>query len=421
VSRKLPPVNRTGNYRVRIIMELALAMGFLVPSVLAQKPPAAGPPPSAPPSRSASPGSTNTQPGQPREDLVMFLIGRVATSDGTPVPYDVVVERVCNASVRQQVHASARGDFNMQLGSRTDSFVDATGDQPSQNNVAGRNTDMGIPRRELANCELRASVSGFSSSFISLVDLAGSLSSVDVGAIVVQRRKKIEGTTLSASPYKAPNDARKAYEKGLEAERKGKLIDAQKYFGKAVEIYPKYTNAWFQLGTVLQKEQQKDAARTAFTQATTIDTKFLPPYLSLALMAYEAENWTEVIKFTGHILDLDPLNHVSGYILDLDPLNYTEAYFYNSFANYKLSRFEDAEKSGLKAEQVDLTTRFPQLHVLLAELFARKHNYGRAMAELVNYLELVPNAKDANQVRERLAKLEKLNASALASEKPNLK
>jgi len=396
-------------------------MVFVAPVALAQKPPAAGPPASAPPSRAPNSGGTNMQPGQPREDLVMFLIGRVATSDGTPVPNDVVVERVCNASVRQQVHASPRGDFNMQLGSRTDSFVDATGDQPSQNNVASRNTEMGIPRRELANCELRASVSGFSSSFISLVDLAGSLSSVDVGAIVVQRRKKIEGQTLSASPYKAPNDARKAYEKGLEAERKGKLPDAQKYFGKAVEIYPKYTNAWFQLGTVLQKEQQKDAARTAFTQATTIDTKFLPPYLSLASMAYEAENWTEVIKFTGHILDLDPLNHVSGYILDLDPLNYTEAYFYNSLANYKLNRFEDAEKSGLKAEQVDLTTRFPQLHVLLAEIFARKNNYGRAIAELINYLELVPNAKDAEQVRERLAKLEKLNGAVSASEKTNPK
>jgi tetratricopeptide (TPR) repeat protein len=348
----------------------------------------------------------------------MFLLGRVATADGTPVPNDVLVERVCTAGVRQQVHVSPRGgEFSMQLGSRTDSFLDATGEQASQTRVNNRDSELGIPRRELANCELRASVSGFSSSVVSLVDLAGSLSSVDVGAIVVQRRTKIEGTTLSASPYKAPNDARKAYEKGLEAQRKGKLTEAHKYFGKAVEIYPKYTNAWFQLGTVLQKEHEKDAARSAFTRATTIDTKFLPPYLSLAVMAYEAENWTEVLKFTGHILDLDPLNRVSGYVLDLDPLNYTEAYFYNSMANYKLNKFEDAEKSGVKAEQVDLTTHFPQLHVLLAEIFARKNNYGRAIAELENYLELVPFAKDQEQIRERLAKLEKLNASVLAREK----
>jgi len=349
----------------------------------------------------------------------MFLLGRVATADGTPVPNDVTVERVCNTGVRQQVHAGPRGDFSMQLGSRNDSYLDATGDQTSQDRVNSRNSESGIPRQELAKCELRASVPGFSSSVVNLVDLAGSLSSVDVGEIVVQRRTKIEGMTLSASPYKAPPDARKAYEKGLEAEKKGKLIDAQKYFGKAVEIYPKYVNAWFKLGAVLQKEQQKDAARTAFTQATTIDTKYLPPYLSLAVMAYQAENWAEVLHFTGHILELDPLNHVSGYILDLDPLNYTEAYFYNTVANYRLSKFEAAEKSGLKAEQVDLTTRFPQVHLLLADIFERKNNYGMAIAQIESYLELAPYAKNTEEVRERLVKYQKLNASASAPEKIN--
>ena len=349
----------------------------------------------------------------------MFLLGHVATADGTPVPNDALVERICNSGVRQQVHVSPRGDFSMQLGSRNDSYLDATGEQLSRDGVNSKNSEMGIPRRELATCELRASVAGFSSRVVNLVDLAGSLSSVNVGAIVVQRLTKIEGTTLSASPYKAPKDARKAYEKGLEAERKGKLTDAHKYFGKAVEIYPKYANAWFQLGTVLQKEHQKDAARTAFTQATTVDTKFLPPYLSLALMAYQAENWTEVLNFTGHILDLDPLNHVSGYILDLDPLNYTEAYFYNMVANYKLNKFDAAEKSGLKAEQVDLPTRFPQLHLLLADIFARKKNYGMAIAQIQTYLELAPYAQDTEQVRGRLVKYQELNASLTAPEKIN--
>jgi tetratricopeptide (TPR) repeat protein len=349
----------------------------------------------------------------------MFLLGRVATSDGTVVPNDVLVERICTTGVRQQVHVSSNGEFSMQLGSRNDSYLDATGSQSSQNSVNSKDSELGISRRELANCELQASASGFSSSVITLVDLAGSLSSVDVGAIVVKRRTKIEGLTLNASAYKAPDAARKAYEKGLQAEKKGKLTDAQKYFGKAVEIYPKYANAWFQLGTVLQKEDQKDAARTAFTQATTIDTKFLPPYLSLALMAFEAENWAAVLSFTNHILDLDPLNRVAGYVWDLDPLNYTEAYFYNAVANYKLNKFADAEKSGLKAEQVDLPTRFPQVHLLLAEIFARKKDYVMAIAETQNYLDLVPHAKDADQVRVRLAKLQKLNGSESAAEKPN--
>jgi tetratricopeptide (TPR) repeat protein len=159
----------------------------------------------------------------------------------------------------------------------------------------------------------------------------------------------------------------------------------------------------------------------AYIKATTINTKFLPPYLFLALMAYEAENWMDVLKFTGHILNVDPLNQaeVTAYVVDLDPLNYAEAYFYNSVANYKLNKIEDAEKSALKAEHLDLRTSFPQLHLLLAEIFARKKNYGLAIEEIQTYLALAPHAKDADQEREQLAKLEKLNGPASSSGKPD--
>lgn len=87
-------------------------------------------------------------------------------------------------------------------------------------------------------------------------------------------------------------------------------------------------------------------------------------------------------------------------------------------ANYKLNRVEEAEKSALKAEHVDLRPNFPQLHLLLAEIFAGKKNYPVAISELQAYLELAPRAKDRDQVREQLAKLEKLNHSAPSSEKP---
>src|SRR5205807_415474 len=182
------------NPRMRIFVELALAVGFLLPAALAQKPPAPAPPPATPPS----------QPGR----------------------------------------------------------------------VSG----MGIPRRELTNCELRATVSGFRSNVVNLMELTPVSSSMDVGAIVVHRTEKIKGMTLNASAYNAPKDARRAYEKGIEAEKHGKLADARQSFEKAVEIDPKYTNAWFQLGAVLQNLAQKESARTAYIHATKIDSKFLPPY-----------------------------------------------------------------------------------------------------------------------------------------------
>src|ERR1044072_3329516 len=113
-------------------------MVFLVPVAFAQKPPPPAPPPSAPPPTSRNPGTanpSNTLPVQPREDLVEFLLGRVATDDGSPVPHDLLVERVWNARVRQQVYAGPHGDCSMELGSRNDTYdtyVDATADGSSQ-------------------------------------------------------------------------------------------------------------------------------------------------------------------------------------------------------------------------------------------------------------------------------------------------
>jgi hypothetical protein len=348
----------------------------------------------------------------------MFLQGRVTASDGAPVPNDVMVERVCNARIRQQVHTSPDGGFSMHLGSRADSLMDASGEGPSQRDLSGKNADLGIPRRELANCELRATASGFSSSVVSLVDLSGSLSSVDVGSIMVRRRGKVEGATISASAYKAPKEAISAYEKGVAAQRKGKPAVARQYFEKAVAIYPAYANAWFDLGSVLRNEKQKDAAQAAFLKATTSDSRFLPPYLALSAMAFEAENWKEVVGYTNHILDLDPLHHEPGYVLDLDSSNYVEASFYNAVANFRLDKLADAEKSALKTTHTDLLTHYPQAHLLLAEIFERNKNYDGAITEVRTYLELVPRSKNTAAVRERLASLETLNAAVTAGEKP---
>lgn len=412
--------------RMRIFAKLAVAIGLFTPVGSGQKPPAPKPPPSAPPTgqpgRSPSSIPGDTVPTLPREDLVLFLRGRIATDDGTPVPTDVLVERVCGAKTRQQVYAVSSGDFTMQLGSRTDSYLDASagGDGSPQYDRTNA-TGQGIPRRELTNCELKATGSGFRSNVVNLAGLTPTNSGIDVGPIIVHRTAKIKGTTLSAASYLAPKDAKKAYENGLAAEKKGKLADARRYFENAVEIYPKYTSAWFQLGAIFQKLEQTESARLAYTRATTLDSKFLPPYLSLASMAFAAEDWVQLLNLTNHILDLDPLKYgdVRGYILDLDSLDYAEAYFYNSAANYKLNKIADAERSGLKAERLDVRPRFPQLHLLLAEIFARKNDYASAISQTKIYLELAPHAKNTDQVRQRLAELEKLNGPAASSGNSN--
>jgi tetratricopeptide (TPR) repeat protein len=412
----------------KLVAELTLVFAFLAPAALAQRPPAPAPqpPPANPPPGSPS---TPTRPNpspldplnvQPSGDLIMFLTGRVKTTDGTALPSNTVVERICNARTRQQVYASPNGSFSMQLGSTTGTVVDASAEGGSMpwDRSSGRLNQQGIPRTELANCELRASVSGFRSDVLNLFARDSFGGNMDVGDLAVQRLEKINGMTISAAAYNAPKDARKAYEKGVEAVRAGNSAIARQQFEKAVQIYPKFTNAWFQLGKVLEKQNEKTAAHAAYTRATNIDSKYLPPYLSLSYFAYDAQDWPELLNLTGHILALDPLNYarVKGYILDLDSFDYAEAYYYNAMANFHLGKLEAAEKSGLKAAYLDVRPRFPQLHLLLANIFINEHDNARAATELQTYLDLVPHDSNAEELREQMTKLQQPAAAPSVSE-----
>ena len=413
--------------RMHILAKSAFVASLLVPMALAQKPPSPGPTPSPAPPPPTQPSQPPSQPVRslsdqvdPMEDMVLFLGGHVDISGGGTVPNDVLIQRVCRERERQQVYASPGGDFTMQLGSRNDSFTDASVDRGSSTYEQPRkNSEMGIPRRDLNNCDLRVTASGFYSREISLVEFSPSSGRIDVGSVILQRATKVAGATLNAAPYKAPKDARRAYEKGLEAQKNAKTDAARKYFEEAVRVYPNFTDAWYRLGTILEKANESTEARAAYVRATSIDPKYMPPYLSLASMALKEEKWAEARSITDYILDIDPLNHtnVTGGVWDLDPSNSADAYFYNALANYKLNNFEAAEKSALKAkERVDLSGRYPQLHLLLADLLARKSDYASAASEIETYLELVPHAPNAEQLRERIADLNKM--ARTASQKP---
>ena len=400
---------------LRKVLELLAMLALLLPVTLAQKPapgPTPGPtprPPTSNPGTPSSPGTLNnpinpsTLDSRNAEDRILFLHGAVATSDGSAVPYDVLVERVCNERVVQQVYAGPGGDFSMQLGSKTEAVIDASAAVDLQDSLNRNDVGQGIPRRQLQMCDLRTSAAGFRPSLLRLMEVTPTSGTVEVGTLRVERMEKVEGNTLNAAAYRAPKEAIKAYEKGLSAERGGKSEDAKKYFLKAVEIYPKYSSAWYELGKVRRTENDRDGAKAAFTQATETDKKFVPPYLALTTMAYAAQDWPEVLRLTDKVIEMDPTGHteVTGYVLDMDPVNAGQAYFYNA----------------MKAEHVDLTTHFPELHLLLAEIFSEKGNYAGAIGEIETYMELVPGAKDQALLQQKLAKLEELNGSAGAQKR----
>ena len=115
-------------------------------------------------------------------------------------------------------------------------------------------------------CELRAALAGFRSDGVNL-GMRHSLDNPDVGTIVLHRMANVEGSSISATSAMAPKDAKKAYEKAMNDLKKDKWDDADKELSKAVDIYPKYAAAWYQLGFVQQHQNNLDAARKSYAQA----------------------------------------------------------------------------------------------------------------------------------------------------------
>jgi tetratricopeptide (TPR) repeat protein len=251
-------------------------------------------------------------------------------------------------------------------------------------------------------CDLQAKIAGYRSQAVSLTGRRP-MDDPNVGVILLHRiGGQEEGRTVSATSLSAPKDAKKAYDRGQDAIKKKKFEDAQNSFEKAVEIYPKYAAAWFELGRLRASQDQYDIARGSFNEAIKADPKFVPPYMSLALLELQAKHWQQLIDATDQVVKLDPFD-------------YPQAYFFNSVANFNMRNLEEAEKSGLQAEHLDTRNQFPQLHHVLGLILADRKDWDGAAKRFRDYLRLAPKAPDVEIVRNQLTQVEKIQAQVASA------
>jgi tetratricopeptide (TPR) repeat protein len=329
--------------------------------------------------------------------------------DGTPPPDSVSIERVCYGVVRPEAYTDRKGRFSFQLGQNPFAFADAsTGSSASTSGFGSQSSSggafdprgSGISERDLMGCEIRASLVGYRSDVVSLAGRR-SLDRPEVGTIVLHRYGKVAGTTISLTSLAAPKDAVKAFDKGREAARKEKWAEARKQFEKAVEVYPKYAAAWYELGRTLEQLKDGAGARKAHQQAFSADERYLPPYIQLAAIAVQELDWNEVIARTDQVMKLDPLN-------------FPGVYVFHSVGQFNLKNMEAAEKSAREAVRLDTGHRFPDANRVLGAILARRGDFEGAAENLKVYLKYSPNAPEAQTTKEQLAKIEQLAKAASA-------
>ncbi|MEO8371346.1 MAG: tetratricopeptide repeat protein [Candidatus Solibacter sp.] len=360
---------------------------------------------------------TTTTPSTPQNQPVsipqpIFVSGRVMMEDGTSPVESVTIETVCNGTPHSEGYTDTKGYFAIELGRRNGVIQDASemssfsslssASVPGGNMTSPFGTRGDSGERKYMGCDLQAKQAGYRSQ---TVPLAGrrAMDNPDIGTILLHRNGPAEeGRTVSAVSLAAPKDARKAYDKGIDALKKKKFADAQASFEKAVEIYPKYSTVWYELGMLQAGQDKPDMARKYFNLSIENDPKFVKPYYQIAILELQASKWKGLAEVTEKLVKLDPFD-------------YPQAFFFNSVANYNLQNFDEAEKSAVIADRLDTRHAIPKVSHILGMLMAMKKDYVGAAAQFKVYIKYAPTAEDLPKVRAQLAEVEKITAARAAA------
>jgi tetratricopeptide (TPR) repeat protein len=335
----------------------------------------------------------------------LYISGKVVMQDGSAVPQNMTIQRVCSGIAKTVAYTDAKGHFNFRWGDRTSVIADAADAGAGGNAGFGSSQSAGGANplasdpfgNRMMNCDVRANIVGYSSNNIGLFNRSATDSS-DIGTIILRRIAGVEGSSISVTSMMAPKDARKAFEHGLQSLLKNKSADATKDFEKAVLLYPKYAEAWLNLGKLHEQQKSTEPARMAFEKAIAADPKLVPPYLELGLLYAGQNNW----KQSGDILDQ---------ALKLDPVDFPQAWYASAVAHYNLLNYDAAEKSAREAVKLDPKHANPRASYLLGLILAEKKDYAGAATELTEYILLAPDAPDLKQVQDQLAKIERLKGA----------
>lgn len=295
----------------------------------------------------------------------IFSTGQVLMQSGEPVPKETELQLVCNGSIQFMGHPRPDGTFGLDL--------------PNG--------------RTLRQCELRAFLLGHISSRIVLMGRTYG-DRPDIGTIIMRiPDENPETSSLTATTALAPPEAAEEFEQALVRIQDEDWEDAKQHLERAVEIFPRHAEAWYQLGRVYEREASVGKADEAYHSALEADSQFVLPALRLASMGLDRG-------------DFDTVLEQSNSVLRINPYNYPTAYYFSGVAHLQLGHFEEAEAAAQRALELDPENQNPRSHYLMGFVLAQTGRLEQAAASFRTYLELSPSANDAGQVRRALQQIE---------------
>ena len=306
-----------------------------------------------------------------------YLIGSVALAEGA-LPWDPIpVTVTCDGKARYTTNTDPRGYFVIASVEPIGSTTIKADPKP----LAAR----------FVGCAVEAALPGFNSSTLAIAN-RHVLDSSNIGTITLRREEGSGDTTLSGTSAAAPKDATKSFEKARKEWQDNKPDRAQHDLQRAVEVYPQFAEAWYQLGKI-QEASNSPEAWNSFSKAVAVDPKFALPYEHLAALAAQAGKWPELVDETTRELELNPRGTLA-------------VWYYHALGNFQIKKMDVAEASAVKSLSMDPLHVQPNTEQLLAVILAEKRDFAGALQHLRNCLTYFAPGPNLDLVKQQIAEIE---------------
>jgi tetratricopeptide (TPR) repeat protein len=335
----------------------------------------------------------------------IFVSGVVVMEGGGVPRVKVGIELLCQGQSQPQGKTDAKGAFQIQLGfNRYQSESDASSGSASPapgfgGALKGQTQVDGMSILSLMGCSLRAVLEGYRSDMADLSRVHVG-DTTNLGTIVLHPLVATKEFATSINSLAAPKNASLALDRAREHIAKQRVDIAEKELRKAIRLYPKYAEAWQELGNVLQSQKKNAEARKAYLESAASDPQYSKPHLSLARLSAIERNWQDALKNSEAFLKLEPSTS-------------PQAYYYSAVAHYNLNHLDKAFDHAQKAVSLDADHLVPLAEQLLGVIYMDKGDDKSAVEHLRNYLSQVPSTTNVNAVKAMLAEAEKRLAGAV--------
>jgi tetratricopeptide (TPR) repeat protein len=198
------------------------------------------------------------------------------------------------------------------------------------------------------------------------------------------------GATVSATVLSIPDRATKEYEEAQRCLSRRESDCASAHLLRAVQLAPRFTAAWNQLGTVAYQTHQYSDAESDFRKALEADPEAFAPLINLGGVLLNLRRPREALGYNQSAVGRRPNDALANSQLGL-------SYFY-------LNQPDLAEKFLKIAVRLD-PTHFSHPQLTLAEIYRGRGDRTAALEMLRDFLKRHPDSPQAADVRREIAEL----------------